>query len=305
MKNSKLLLFIIITCVINSIHSQDTIFKQSTVNKIMKLSEYKRKSKVSNIKKASDKLLIKGKDTFVAVQIIKGSHNKLPKGVSVPYEYKDSTFLEIYSDIVFYKHHKYKPKAKPTMKYWKGDIKLFFSKSIDKKIKKELLSFSKKLSEGIDSLRIRQVNRLEQSNYVIYAINSKKSYKYDERIDEKNSVGYYINWNDRQNLYKCSLQLNPQVMKDLDSLIINTKIKFFTSLGYFTHTDLLDCKNILSNCYNGNAKKPSSLDLELLKYHYSYGICKGTDLKTFENQHKKAKETMKQPHSRMSFYHTE
>jgi hypothetical protein len=34
-------------------------------------------------------------------------------------------------------------------------------------------------------------------------------------------------------------------------------------------------------------------DLEILKYHYSYGICKGTDLIVLKKNHKNAKETLK------------
>jgi hypothetical protein len=43
-------------------------------------------------------------------------------------------------------------------------------------------------------------------------------------------------------------------------------------------------------------------DLEILKYHYSYGICKGTDLIVFEKNHKDAKETLK-GNSKIEFIH--
>jgi hypothetical protein len=34
-------------------------------------------------------------------------------------------------------------------------------------------------------------------------------------------------------------------------------------------------------------------DLEILKYHYSYGICKGTNLETFEKNHSDAKQHLR------------
>jgi len=92
-------------------------------------------------------------------------------------------------------------------------------------------------------------------------------------------------------------------------MLVNEKLRleklktfFFQSLGYFNLIDDFSCDSYFSNCYSKN-KKVTKLDIKLLKYHYSYGICKGTNLSTFENQHKKAKENMKKKHSKISFFH--
>ena len=45
------------------------------------------------------------------------------------------------------------------------------------------------------------------------------------------------------------------------------------------------------------------IDLEILKYHYSYGICKGTNIDTFEKNHKDAKEALKNGNTKMHFVH--
>jgi hypothetical protein len=42
------------------------------------------------------------------------------------------------------------------------------------------------------------------------------------------------------------------------------------------------------------------MDFEIIKYQYSYGICKSTNLKTFEENHKRAIELLKKGET-MSF----
>jgi hypothetical protein len=68
-------------------------------------------------------------------------------------------------------------------------------------------------------------------------------------------------------------------------------MNFIRSLGYFyaqpIWTVLVIFQVVLLT------KRIWKKDLEILKYHYSYGICKGTDLIVFEKNHKDAKETLK------------
>jgi hypothetical protein len=47
----------------------------------------------------------------------------------------------------------------------------------------------------------------------------------------------------------------------------------------------------------------AKLDFEIIKYHYSYGICKFTDLETFEENHTHAKEAIKNG-GKMFFTHS-
>jgi hypothetical protein len=77
---------------------------------------------------------------------------------------------------------------------------------------------------------------------------------------------------------------------------------FIKSLGYFNLIKDFDCESYFSDCYSAN-KKLTELDIELLKYHYSYGICKGTSLETFEEQHKKAKEILSNDGHSLIFIH--
>jgi hypothetical protein len=75
------------------------------------------------------------------------------------------------------------------------------------------------------------------------------------------------------------------------------------SLGYFIPQADEKCSSYFSNCTT-NDKVLSKEDLEILKYHYSYGICKGTDLETFEENHKSAQNTLsKGPNNKHFFTH--
>ncbi|WP_304133266.1 hypothetical protein [Mesonia mobilis] len=69
------------------------------------------------------------------------------------------------------------------------------------------------------------------------------------------------------------------------------KYHFFHSLGYFGNSDKIEPKAYLSS--SKKIRKLTKIDLELLKYHYSYGICKGIGLKAFEEQHRRNKANLK------------
>lgn len=240
-----------------------------------------------------------GNDTLVPLP----EDYKRPEGIRVEYQPKNGVFLEIYKDIVY---RKYLDKAKEdskklTMRYWKNTLKIYFTKSVDKTIKNELKNFAKFLSTEVDSLNITFVNSLEKSNYIIYEINSKNNYKYDNRIKEgKNS--YYITWDTNQRIYDCKLQINELPFEKKEDFILNTKKLFLETLGHFNYTTLLPKENFLSSL-NYKDKKFSEKDLEILKYHYSYGICKGTELADFEEQHKKAINTFETTGRNMYFIH--
>ncbi len=225
--------------------------------------------------------------------------------VSVKYEIKDSTFLEVYKGIVYQKYQKNKSENKKAyMRYWKKHIKVYFSSDFDKKIKKDLKILFKNLTEKVDSLTIKTVNNIEKSNYIIYDLKDNTSYDYDIRISKNEDVGYYLNWNRKSQIIRGTLQLNYQKVTDESVIADRVKLYFIKSLGHFKNTKLLDCSSIFSTCYKGTLSELSQTDLEILKYHYSYGICMGVSLTAFEKLHKKVQSNLKKkPNSTPHFLH--
>ena len=224
------------------------------------------------------------------------------KGVSLPYEEVDSTLLEIYKDVVYRKYSNNKSDRKLTMRYWKDEIKIYFSRTVNKKIRKGLKDFVLELDNEIDSLKISFVDDLEKSNYVIYAMNSKDDYKYEKRIKTKN-IDYFLFWNGNQQIYDCKMEINTNYFDNEQEIIDYAKNIFVNSLGNFSRTKLIPKENFFSY-YTSLNKKFTETDLKLLKYHYSYGICKGTNLEKFEDQHKRAKESLKKG-NKHAFIHQE
>ena len=274
-----------------SSYSQEKTQKHQT-RTYMPISMYKTKYNKPLTKKDTLNFKLKGSDTLVLVE------NYVPrKGVSVPYEYKDSTFLNYYKKVAF-NHTKGEYSKDTKMKYWKDDIKIFFSKSVSKKEKKELISFAKTISSQIDSLNIYQVKRVEDSNFVIYY---NGDYDYESRLVDKKTSDF-LYWNGKNQLYKAAIKIDPNKYFNSKLRLYKLKENLVTAIGYFKLIDDFSCDSYFSNCYSAN-KSLTKLDMELLKYHYSYGICKGTNLETFEEQHETAKETLKKRNRKINFRH--
>lgn len=284
----KITLIVLCLCISSSFVSQEKNKKTT----YMKLKDYKKKFNLKSLNKDSLNFKIIKNDTFVKVESILKR-----RGISIPYEFKDDNFLNLYKKVAF-KHKKNSFSLDTKMKYWKKPIKIFFSKSIDRKTKKDFLKFASYLSDNVDSLNISEVKKIEKSNYIIYY---SKGFEYESRMGSYKNSDYYMYWNKNNQIYKCALRINMD--NDLNKKLRLYKIKelFFKSLGHFKFTDDFNCRNFFANCYS-EEKKVSKFDLDLLKYHYSYGICKGTSLKVFEESHKKAKEVFKKGH-RISFRH--
>ncbi|MCG2612389.1 hypothetical protein LZZ90_12815 [Flavobacterium sp. SM15] len=264
----------------------------------MSYESYKELKKSGAYKVDSLCFTVKGKDTLIEI-----NDNIDQKGVKVLYEPKDSLFLEKYKKLVYNKQNWFNNVSwdkKSRMKYWKEPIKIYFDKSVDKKTKKEFKKFVKDLDKKIDSLKIRIVKTKEESNYFIYYTNKQQPINYEENI--LNSVGYYLFWSNRNyQINKCSLKINSDVYPDTNVRQNQLRRNFIYTLGYFFATNNKDCTSYFSTCYDG-IKSLSDGDLELLKYHYSYGICKGTDLETFEQNHQKAKEDLKKNSNRKLYF---
>ncbi len=260
----------------------------------MKIKDYKNKYKKQLTKTDSLNFKIINNDTLIKV-----TNYKSPKGVPVDYEFKDSLFLNYYKKIAF-NHKNDSVSSKTKMIYWKKPIKIYFSKSIKGKTKKSFLKFTSYLSKNIDSLNISEVRKVENSNYIIYY---KGDFEYESRMYNYKNTDYYMYWNGNNQIYKCALKIDSENNFNEKLRLYNMKDYFFRSLGNFKLSNEFKCESFFSNCYS-NQKRITNFDLALIKYHYSYGICKGTDLKTFEEHHKKAKKIMKKKNHKMQFFHT-
>ncbi|MDI5889153.1 hypothetical protein [Flavobacterium yafengii] len=226
------------------------------------------------------------------------------KGVKVLYEEKDSIFLERYKQLVFNKKYQNKEeRLKPTMKIWKDEVKIYFDKSVSKYNSKKLSEFIHYLDKEIDSLKITVVKDKDKSNYFIYSISDTNEVNLDARI--RGNDGYYLLWNNKQNIYNCSLKINEKKNLNEEQILTYLKINFIRSLGYF-YQELgnSDCNSYFSIC-KSDKKEFGKKDLEILKYHYSYGICKGSNIETFEKNHKDAKEALKKGNTKFYFLHNE
>lgn len=259
---------------------------KSETKSYMSISQYRKRFKKITEEDIANSKIREG-DTLILI----GNKDLYKNRIRVPYEPKDSTFLEIYKDVVFQKYRNSKNSEKTRMRYWKDDIKIFFSKNVNKAVKNEITAFAKFLSKNVDSLNIEFVNKVEKSNYIIYELNSVDDYNYEPKL-KPGKVNFYVYWNGKQQIYNAKLLIDPRAYDNKDDLILKSKKMFLNTLGYFSYTYKLPKESYFSLRYFTD-KQFTNNDLEILKYHYSYGICKGTDLETFENQHERGKEALK------------
>ncbi|MGY0392580.1 hypothetical protein ACW5R3_08510 [Bizionia sp. KMM 8389] len=268
--------------------------KTHTIKKYMTLKSYQLAYKKPLTKQDSLNLVYRENDTLVLI-----TDNMVPKSVSVPYEFKSANFLNYYKKIAFRTTGIDSVDKSNVMRYWKDPIRIYFSKSISKKVKKDLMSLAKSISSKVDSLNISEVKNIEESNYVIYYFDD---YEYDLAMKNYKYTDYYLHWNNKNQVYRCGLKVNRKLF--FNDRLISEKLKelFVGSLGHFKLSDDFSCESYLSNCQSEN-KQLTELDIALLQYHYSYGICKGTDLESFEEQHEKAKSILKEHNTLINFMH--
>ena len=232
----------------------------------------------------ADKLKFKvvGNDTLVPLSLIAFDASKQ---VRVPYEYKDSLFLSKYKEVVF------PNPTKSTIKIWKDTIKLYFDPSVPIDHRNELLEFAEKLSAEVDSLKITEVKDRKDSNYFIFYRKNKSDFDFEPEIEGKYG-GYYTHWNGKGHMYRTVLKVNSYEFSKPKTDLQNLKYNFFRSLGYFHFSDDLPCESYLSACKI--YRKLTPIDIEILKYHYSYGVCKGLNLEEFEDFHQYMKAALKE-----------
>ncbi|WP_026839132.1 hypothetical protein [Gillisia sp. JM1] len=291
------LLYIFFTLFCSEGFSQDSSAVRKVVRSYIDLKTYKEKGDPLTKQDTID-FMIRGEDTLVLVpnEFINDLRHR--NGVRVRYEPKDSLFLETYKKIVFGN----KENSKATLKIWKEDIKIYFDTSVPKLHRTALMDFAEGLSADIDSLNIEKVNVKAESNYLVYYINDENDQDFEPRITQKTS-GYYVTWNGRQQLIQASLKVNTTNIKAQNYQIANLKSNFIKTLGYFGVDPSINCNSYFSNC--PMIRNFTSSDMEILKYHYSYGICKGTTREDFEDLHSKMKKTLKnRPDAELFIMHT-
>lgn len=239
-------------------------------------------------KKDSLSFKIREHDTLVLIE--DNTKKKYSRGVT--YTYKDSTFLDLYKKVAF-KHKNDSVSEKSTLKYWKNDIKIYFGNNVSEEVKNSFMKFAKKISRNIDSLNISRVNKIEKSNFIIYYFDD---YNYESRLLNTKSSDYYMFWNNQNEINKCAIKINNIKLFNDKLRLIKLKELFFKTLGHFKTSNELICESYFSNCYSED-KKIQSIDWELLKYHYDYGIGKGISLGIFNKIHKESKEKLRKGHS--------
>lgn len=281
----------------NKKYGSRRLIKTEQKRTFIPLSVYPKKFKSNLTQEDISNLLIRDNDTLVMIS----NKDFYRKGISVPYEPKDSAFLELYKDIVFLKYKNSKNSSKPLMRHWKGPLNIFITKNIHSKVRNKLKKFATYLNKEVDSLHIRFVNKLEKSNYVIYGVNSDEDYIYEPKIKTK-TLDYYVHWNKRQEIYNARLQIDTRAYKTRKKLLTETLRLFVSSLGHFNWTYKLPKENYFS-AFPFSDKAFTKVDLELLKYHYSYGICKGVSFKIFEETHQRAQEIFKKSGKHIFFKH--
>lgn len=265
------------------------------------INQYKKKYQLKITKEDSLNFIYKDNDTLILIS--NKSFYKPNNSVKVPYEPKDSIFLETYKDVVYRKSSLKAGENKEFMKLWKEPIKIYFDSSLDVFYKETILNAAKYITDNIDSLQISEIKDIDKANYIVYQIDENNTKKLSENIVRNQYIDYYMFWKKGQ-IYDVKLEVNLLKYSKLPKEIHANYVLqyFYKTLGRFYSTDKLGCYSMFSKC-NKNDKILTHLDLEILKYHYSYGICKFTDLETFEENHKKAIEELKKG-NKMYFIHS-
>lgn len=277
--------------------SQDTLKQRGYTKQYVTIQNFKKTGKSLTEKDSLNWIIIK-EDTLV--EIDERYPGFLKEGVEVPYESRDEEFLNLYRQVVF--NSTDGSAGEGTIKIWKDGIRLFFDKSVPKKHKREMLHFINLISSGIDSLKISEAKEISNANYIIFYLNKKEDFDLEPRISSNIRGGFHVDWNENQELTRGILKINTFNMNDTVQHLNTLKHQFFKSLGNFYFSPELHCESFLSKC--SDYKILTKDDLEILKYHYSYGMCKGIDLNEFNRIHKEFKASLeKEPNIKLYMLH--
>ncbi len=140
-----------------------------------------------------------------------------------------------------------KTNSKSTLKIWKDDVQIYFDPSVPKLHSIALMDFAEGLSAAVDSLNIIRVDSKENSNFLVYYLNSENDEDFEPRIT-KNTSGFYVTWNGKQQLTQGIIKVNTENVKEEKFQIANLKFNFFRSLGYFGESNSRECRSYFSTC---------------------------------------------------------
>ena len=178
----------------------------------------------------------------------------------------DSEFIEHYKAAVFGNAKTRRKNYNLSfIKMWSSDIKVYLDKSVDKKLKKELIPFFNDISEHSNSLKISVVSKLEDSNYLIYCKNSPSDLD-QPIIKQDNPITYNLLCVNNK-YYKGVLRLNTMSIYSFNEQVNNLKVYFFKSLGQFWLINNVPCESMLADCHSTD-KKLTDLDYKILNFHY-------------------------------------
>lgn len=196
------------------------------------------------------------------------------------YEYRKPEFLEIYKEVVFRNDSQH-------LRLWEKELKMFFDPSIPQKHRNAIRHLAEGLSGAVDSLKISEVEKREDANFHLYYTNSRDTLNYEPQLKNSKS-GYWVYWDNRNRLERGFIKINTDSIKNPAYQIANLKHHFFYSLGMFNSSNLFKPNAYLSN--SNKIRNLTALDMEILKYHYSYAKPNGVDKNGFEKFHREIQE---------------
>lgn len=273
----KALLFLTLLMVIQISYSQKPV--QNDADYYMSLKSFRNlATDTINIKYI--KYIVRNGDTLVPYSSSVVENEDL---IRTKYILKDTTFLNIYKSIAYRATGNYDPQHR----FWKNDIIIFFGESVPRKHRRFLMNFIKENLGDVKNLNISKTRKLEDSNFIIYYDGD---FEYENKFegDYSNRINYQTNWISNR-IVKSRIKMIPEFFNNEELLLSELLRTFVINLGYFNNSKTLGCRSIFSNCMEP-IQKLSAIDLEIIKYHYSYGFCVGMNLGSFMEQDDMARE---------------
>lgn len=200
------------------------------------------------------------------------------------HNYDIDNMVDKYKNIVFIKQNKYK------ITQWNSDLRIYLSKNIPKKVRKEITRFfSSNDFNSIQNLKISFVNKLSKANYYVkvvdYEINGyNKDYYFsnDERRNKHILTGatYNLITDNNYKFYGCTLRINPKNIESDIDYIRRLKRLIFKSLGNFIGINFKNNNSLLNYNYL-NETSLSDFDKSILNIHYQRIYNSPINLKKF------------------------